>query len=230
MDRNHGACFRLVAGAKAGEQFGHCGAVARFNELGCDLVQRDENERTFGQPGMRNFQIGFTETKISHHQDIQIESTGAVGNFKDPVTAVLPLNGEETREQGAWGQACLECDSGVDEAGLIGEPNGRGRVERGSAHDVAQRLQMFEGGDECSGGRSSGAGKVCAHSDVGGQHGCCPVSGRKERHTARRRRDTAARAVSAANQTAKTMRTAHAGATPTCLSRKGRKFHVVMWT
>ncbi len=179
---------------------------------------------------MRNFQIGFTETKISHHEDIQIESARAIGNFENPVTAVLSLDGQETREQGAWGKTCLQRDHGIDEAGLIGEPDGRSGIERGATHDATERLQMFEGGCECGGGPSSGAGEVCAHSDVGGQHGRCSVSGRKERHTARRRRHAAARAASAANQTAKTMRTAHAGPTPTRLRRKGRRFQVVMWT
>ena len=73
----------------------------------------------------------------------------------------------------------FEGDNCVEEAGLLGEADGRGGVERGTCDDVAQRCKACGGGSKCDVGRAGFAGKVGSHADVGCAH---PLQGIVERH------------------------------------------------
>jgi hypothetical protein len=132
------------------------------------------------------------------------------------------------------GQIGFESNDSVDEARLIGESDGLSGIERGTGREAAQRCEAPRGCGQRGLRRAGGAGEIGAHSDVGSLHRFQRISigafGLNFVVADQSRKRVVANAASPANQTAKATRTAQAGATPTRFKRKGRKFHVVMWT
>lgn len=108
------------------------------NNLRRNLVQWYENEGAVCQARVRNLKVRSTKLKVSHHQDIQVEGTRAVGNTGGPVPAEFLLNLEESLEEGTGGKGRVKFDHGVEKAGLIGESYGLGGIERGAADHSAE--------------------------------------------------------------------------------------------
>lgn len=95
MDRGNLVRFSGLAGAKTRQQLGDGGVVARRHNLRSDLVEGNEDEGPLGQARMRNLQVGFTEAKVSKHQDIQIEAARSVAHAGGAITSILLLYIEE---------------------------------------------------------------------------------------------------------------------------------------
>lgn len=87
--------IRVLVTPQAIEQLSHSRSITRDRNLRRDLVEWNENEGALGQARMRNLQIGFTEVKISHHQDIQIKRARTVARAKRTVSTVLTLESEK---------------------------------------------------------------------------------------------------------------------------------------
>ncbi len=183
---------------------------------------------------MRNFQACFMNAQISYHQDIQIKRARTVQQARGAITAVISFEIEQAVKEGARCHPGFESNDSVHETRLLGESNGLGGIERRACNDAADGFEAGSGCGQRSLGRPSGAGEIRAHSDVSRPHACQLLSAGagdfKFMVTDQSCANVAAVAASAANQTANATRTAQAGATPTRFSRKGRKFHVVMWT
>ena len=103
------------------EQMGHCRSITRNEGLRRDLVERNEDECALGQSRMRNLQIGFTEAKVSHHQDIQVERARAVAHAGGAVASELKLEVEQRVEQSMRGETCFKRYDCVEKPGLVGE-------------------------------------------------------------------------------------------------------------
>ena len=81
---------------------------------------------------MRDFQAGLGEDEIAVEENVEVEGAGAVRDGGGAVAAEVALDGEEGVEEIARGEMRFEGDDGVEEAGLVGEADGRGGVERGA--------------------------------------------------------------------------------------------------
>jgi hypothetical protein len=138
--------------------------------MGRNLVQRHEDEAAISQARMGKFKIRFTETQVSHQQDIQVECTGAIRDASGAVPTEFEFDLEQPFEQGVGGEAGLEGDGRVEEAGLIGKAYGRRGVEGGTADNTAKMSQAGYCCAERCGRRADGAGKVGAHPDVSRAH------------------------------------------------------------
>jgi hypothetical protein len=68
--------------------------MARVDGQRSDLVQRNEDEAAICEARVRKLEIRFTELKVSHHQDIQVESARAIGNTRGAVSAKLAFERE----------------------------------------------------------------------------------------------------------------------------------------
>jgi hypothetical protein len=183
---------------------------------------------------MRNLQTGFTNDEVSHQKDIQIQGARTVADTGRAATPEPKLEFEQGLEQCRWGKCGGQCDHGVGEARLVRKSHRFGQVEGRTGDNAPQLFQSRRGRGQGRLGRARMAGQVGAHSDVCRLHGGQDLSkgwgARSAPVTVRRPSRVPARAASEAYQTANATRTAQAGATPTRLSRKGRKFQVVMWT
>ena len=144
--------------------------MARVDGLRRNLVQRNERKGAFSQPGMGKFQIRFTEAKVSHEKDIQIERAGSVGHSGGAVTAELEFDVEEAFEQGVRREAGFECNDGVDESRLVGEADGGRGIQGRPVKDAAESRQTRDRLAQRRGGWADGAGKVGAHPDVSRAH------------------------------------------------------------
>ena len=95
-----------------------------------DLSERDEDEGAGREAGMRDFEVGLGDDLIAEEEDVEVEGAGAVAKAGCAVAAEFALDGEEIFEEGARGEVGFEGDDGVEEAGLVGETDGLGGVER----------------------------------------------------------------------------------------------------
>jgi len=139
--------------------------------VGSKFHEWNEHEVTLFHSRMRNLQARFADPLVPIYQNIQVERTRAVADSGGAVPAEFLLNSEQTLEQGARVEIGLDGDNGVEEAGLTGEANGLGGVERRAAHGTAERLEAIRGGGK-GGFRFAGrAGEIRSHADVGGMHG-----------------------------------------------------------
>ena len=112
----------------------------------------------------------FVQDHVAEEEEVEIERAGAVGDACGAVAPEVFLDGEQALEQRARGEACFKRDDGVEEAGLLGEADGRGGVERGARGDVAEGGEALGCGGECGLRRAGVAGQVGAHANVGGVH------------------------------------------------------------
>ncbi len=138
--------------------------------LGCDFSERDEDEGTLRQAGMRNFQTGFGESEIAEEENVEVEGARTVGYGARAIAPEEALNGEKSLKKWMRCEIGFKCDDGVKEARLIGQADGLSGVERRTRGDAAEPGDLVECRGERGVGRAGGAGKVCAESDVGEGH------------------------------------------------------------
>jgi hypothetical protein len=138
--------------------------------MGRNFVQGNKNKGALGKARVRNFESRFAEHKIAVENEIEIESTRAVGDGVEAVAAEFLLDGEKCAEKLERGERRFKRESGVEEARLIGEADGRGGVERRAGCDAAERGEAREGGGKGCIGGAGGAGNVRAEGDVGERH------------------------------------------------------------
>lgn len=167
FDCDDGRFEQSRVGAERGQELGDGAAGAGIAQLGRDLVERDEDEGALGEAGMRDFEVQLADEPIAIKKDIEIEGARAVGNGVSTVAAEFALEREEGAEQVAWGEVGFNGDDGVDEAGLIGDADGRGGVQRGAGSDAAERGKAFNRSGERGCRRAGGAGKIGAEGEVG---------------------------------------------------------------
>jgi len=94
---------------------------------------------------MGNLKAVFAEGDAVVEKNIQIEDAGTAGNACGAVAAEAAFDGEECVEEIARGETSFERDDGVEEAGLIGDADGSGGVERGASRDAAERSEALSG-------------------------------------------------------------------------------------
>ena len=138
--------------------------------MGRYFVERNENEGALGQARVGNFEIRFADAEIVVEENVEVEGAGAVGEAGGAVAAELLFDGQQGVEQLARSEYCFKGDDGVDKAGLRGEADGRGGIERGAADDATKRGKARGCGGQRDVGQAGVAGQVRAHSDVSGVH------------------------------------------------------------
>jgi len=119
---------------------------------------------------MRNLQPRFTDRQVADKQDVQVQSSRAVGKPRRPVPAELLLDGQQSLEELPRLQLRLQRQDRVDKMRLAGKPNGISSIERRPANCPAQR---FEAQGRCLQrilGSPCPTGQIGAHSDVGSVH------------------------------------------------------------
>jgi hypothetical protein len=109
---------------------------------------------------MGNIDAWFTHLEVTQDQNVEVKGAGAVGNACGSVAAVDFLDAKEVIKEGMRGKFCVEGYNRIEKTRLIGETNGGGAVERGSAQETAQGFEVRSGGGEGSFGRTGGAGQV----------------------------------------------------------------------
>ena len=149
-------------GKQALKQLCHSISRAGIVEAGRDFIERNEDEGPLGEVRMGDLEIEFAEDEIVVEKKVEVESAGAVGNAGRTVAAEFALDGEQGMEKLIRDETGFERDNGVEEARLIGEPDGRGGVERGARCDAAKGGEARGGRGERGFGRAGGAGQVGA--------------------------------------------------------------------
>jgi hypothetical protein len=94
------------------------------HHLGGNLLKRDENERSLGEAGVRDVEIGLVKDEGSKEQNVEVEGAGAVLNPGGPVPAELALDVEQSVNERRGRKAGLQSNDSVEEAGLISESHG----------------------------------------------------------------------------------------------------------
>ena len=154
-----------------------------------NLAQRYQNKGPHGQARVWDFKAGQAELDVVKEKNVEIERPGSVSDACRAVAAELELDRQQFRKQLPRLQLGFESDYGIHEAGLIGESNRLGPVERGKGGHAAQRFKAQGGGGESGLRWAAQAGKICAHADVGGVHGSRVARGpnplREGRHKVR---------------------------------------------
>ena len=168
LDLNHRIDFVAGAGEKVlklSDHLGHGVSAARIEDTGGDLVERNKDKGALGEARMRDDETGSADDEIAIEENVEVEGAGAVGDAGDADAAEFLFDEEHGAEQLEWGQLGFKSDCGVEEAGLIGESNGRGGVERGARRHTAQGLKARGGGGQRSLGRAGVTGEVGTESD-----------------------------------------------------------------
>jgi len=135
-----------------------------------DLGEWDQDEGSLGKARVRDFESRLVEDEVAEEENIEVEGAGAVGDAEGALAAEVVLNGEKGFEERARRHIRFERENCVDKAGLAGEPDGRGRVERRPRGDAAQSLQAQGGGNQRTFWGAGAAGQVGAEADVGSGH------------------------------------------------------------
>ena len=135
-----------------------------------DLGEWDQDEGSLGKARVRDFESRLAEDEIAEEENIEVEGAGAVGDAGGAVTAEAVFDCEQSAEQFSRRQIRFERENCVDKAGLAGEPDGSGGVERRPRGDAAQRFEALRCGGQRSLGRAGAAGQVGTEADVGGEH------------------------------------------------------------
>lgn len=135
-----------------------------------DLIERDEDEGALGQAGVGNFQIRFADAEIAVEENIEIEGARTVGETRGAVAAKLLFDGQQGVEQRARSELGFKSDDSIYEAGLRGETDGRGGVERGARGDSTERGETHGGCGQRGVGLAGVAGQVGAETDVSRVH------------------------------------------------------------
>lgn len=163
---------RKLAGVEAerGKKVSNRAAGAGIVKVGCDLVERNEDEGALGKARMRDFESGLTEHEIAIENEIEIEGARAVGDGVEAVAPEFLFDGKECAEELKWRERGFKRGGGIEEARLIGKTDGRGGVERGAGGDAAERAETRERGGERDIGRSGGAGQIRAKGNVSDGH------------------------------------------------------------
>ena len=138
--------------------------------MGRDFIERHEDEGALGEARVRDLKAGVCEDHVAVENKVEIEGAGAVGRAGGAIAAEFEFDGEKRVEQIAWGKMGFKSDNGVYEAGLVGESDGRGGVERGTHGDVAERGEALGGGGESGFGRARWTEDVAAEGDGCGRH------------------------------------------------------------
>jgi hypothetical protein len=109
---------------------------------------------------MGNIEARFTDPEVTQEQNVEVKGAGAVGDACGAVAAIDFLDAKEAIKEGMRGKFCFQGDNCIEKAGLIGETDGCGAVERGSSQITAQGFEMRGCGGEGGFGRTGGAGQV----------------------------------------------------------------------
>jgi len=133
-------------------------ARGRNAKVGCDFIQRNEDEGSLSQARMRNLEAGLGENKIAVEQEVEIEGAWAVGNRARAIASEETLNREKRVKERAWRKIGFKRDDGVEKARLIGNADGRGGIKRGTRGDAAESGDSLKGGGERGIRRTGGAG------------------------------------------------------------------------
>jgi hypothetical protein len=89
---------------------------------------------------MRDFKAGYAEDEIAVEENVENEGARAIGNTGCAVATEVAFDEENGAKQFERRQSGFESDDGVEEAGLIGEADGRGGVERGTGGDAPRAM------------------------------------------------------------------------------------------
>ena len=138
MDASEGGAGRRVGGREVGEELGSSEAGARILESRSDFGERDKDEGSLGEAGVRDFEVELRKDEVVVEEEIKVEGAGAVGEGGGAVTAEAALDGEKSVKERARCEIGFKGNDGVEEAGLIGKADGRGGVERGAGGDAAE--------------------------------------------------------------------------------------------
>ena len=165
---------RDVGQARLGEgrhQVGVAGRTLGRTGVGHDFEQRDESERAFGEPWVRQGKARLLYPALPE-EEVEVEAPGTPKLSADP--AVIPFDPEETLEELPRRCEGFHPESCIQEAALGGSTPGLGLVDRGSAEDTLRPGDGQGGGAQDrqpisevrAGGRASGRGAVCARPEA----------------------------------------------------------------
>ena len=87
---------------------------------------------------MRNLEARLADPFVSIHQNIQVQGARAIANCGEAVSPEFLFDAEQGVQQSAGGEIGLQGDDGVEETGLVGEPDGFGGVERRTGKDASE--------------------------------------------------------------------------------------------
>ncbi len=159
------SCACIGARIEIGEELSGGQAGGRNAEIRSYFGERDEDEGTLGKAGMRDFKAGLGESEIAVEEDIEVEGARTVGRGARAIAAEAALNGEERVKEWARREIGFKSDDGVEEAGLIGEADRLGGIERGTRGDATEGGNVLKCRGERGIGRTSGTGEVGAEGD-----------------------------------------------------------------
>jgi hypothetical protein len=116
-----------------------CGGEAgtRVAEIGSDFGEGYEDEGALREAGMRNFEAGLREDEVGVEENVEVEGARAVGDSGRAITTEETLDEKEGCEEGARSQRGIKGDDSIEEAGLIGEADGGGGIQRGTRGDAS---------------------------------------------------------------------------------------------
>ena len=124
LDREDGIIGRWFGGQIV-QQLCDGVSAARIAEAGSDFVERDEDEGALGEARMRDFETGQAEDEIAVEENVEVEGARAVAHAGGAVAAELALDEENGAQQFERRESGFKSDDGVEEAGLIGQGDGR---------------------------------------------------------------------------------------------------------
>ncbi len=87
----------------------HGSSAARFDDIRGYLVERDENESAFGQPGVGNFEAWKADVEVVEEQDVEVKGSRAIGDPRRAVAAEFELDCQQSRKQLLRVEIGFEC-------------------------------------------------------------------------------------------------------------------------
>lgn len=169
-----GACdaddgSRLGCG-KIGEELRDADAREGNAKSGCDFGERNEDKGALGKTRVRDFEAGIGKDEIVVEEKVEVEGARAIEGSAGAIAAEEAFDGEKSVEKVAGRKRSFEGQDSVEEAGLIGNADGRGGVERRTRGDAAERGDTLQGCGKSGIGRAGGAGKIGAEGDKRERH------------------------------------------------------------
>jgi len=104
VDASDGGASRRVGGREVGEELGSSEAGARILESRSDFGERDKDEGSLGEAGVRDFEVELRKDEVVVEEEIKIEGAGTVGDGGGAIAAKEALKGKERFEEDARGQ------------------------------------------------------------------------------------------------------------------------------
>jgi hypothetical protein len=116
-------------GAQTTKQLFHGLAARDSYGVGCNFGEGNQNKSALGKARMGNVEAVLVNFLFAKEQDVEVESSWAILDAGRAVAAEFALNPKQVVEENEGRKRSFESHDGVEEAGLIGKTDGRGRVE-----------------------------------------------------------------------------------------------------